>query len=295
LVEAEEHNSSAATWAAFLVASALMLIIANLLLNYDSANQGGTPIDVIGAILPYALVVSLVAYYLMKSNIRAYRLSRSPLRGFRASFPRILKLIVFILGSVILLSTVILAVFQVLFNGYSPIGLTFEVPSTPNSGTLPFGNPAEAAKPLLDLWPYLIMLTVIVTTATLFSAIVLGKRHEEIHESTDQEDLEGPRSATSSLNTFVDDSDRAAILAYYAQGRDHMVSTGVPLTEATTPREFEKNVLDLKSAAGKDFTSLTRLFEEARFSVHDMGKPQKKKAKRHYERVRRTTSITGRR
>jgi hypothetical protein len=289
-VEAEERNRIPVAWIVFLVASVMMLITANLLLNYGNSNLGGTIIDVVGEVLPYGLIAAIFVYYLLKSNIKAYKLSKPTLHGIHAPLARIFRLVFFILGSIFLSSVVIYIIFQ----GYLLLGANAGItsPSNPTSST--GANPAEVGPPLLDLWSSLSILTVIITAATLSSAIILGRRNERIQETIDEGDLESTKHITSSFNTFVDNDDRTAILSYYAKGREHMVEHGVPLTEATTPREFEKDVLNSISAAGKDFTSLTCLFEEARFSTHNVGGSEKEKAKRHYERVKRTTSVTRR-
>jgi hypothetical protein len=289
-VEAEEHNWSPTAWIWLLVASVMMLITTNLLLNYGITNSGGTLIDAVGQVLPYGLIAAIFLFYILRSNIRAYRLPRPALHGIHESPLRIVRNLFIIFGSIFL--TVIF--FYFLLQGFQVLGGKITTTAPPTLPSTSGSNPPEGATPVLDLWSSLSMLTVIITAATLIGAFLLGRRKEKIQETIDEGDLEDNKPFTPSFNSFVDDDDRSAILAYYAKGREHMADSGVPLTEATTPREFEKGVVNSVSAAAKDFSSLTRLFEEARFSVHNLGGSEREKARIHYEKVKRTTSVVRR-
>jgi hypothetical protein len=285
-VEAEEHNRNPVAWISLLIASVMMLITANLLINYGSTGSGGSLIDSVGEVLPYGLIAAVFVFYLLRLNIRAYRPSRPTLRRVQAPSSRVLRNLFIFLSSLLLAMTF----FYFLFQGFKVLGGSLGTISTSNPSSPSGPNPPGITNPLLDLWSSLSILTLIITTATLLSAILLGSRKKRIQETIDEGDLESTGHIASSSNSFVDDDDRKAILAYYAQGRENMVERGVPLTEATTPREFEKGVLNTVSAASKDFSSLTRLFEEARFSIHNVGGSEREKAKVHYEKVKRTSS-----
>jgi hypothetical protein len=52
-----------------------------------------------------------------------------------------------------------------------------------------------------------------------------------------------------------------------------------------TPREFEGGVLQSLKAVGGDFVPLSRLFEEARFSIHLMGERERNESERHRKRL----------
>jgi hypothetical protein len=265
----------------------MMLITANLLLNYEPSNTGGPMIDSVGQVLPYVLIAAIFVFYLLRANMRAYKVSRPSLRGIHVSPRRTLRNAFIIFGSIFLA----VMFFYILLRGWQLVGLN--IGTTPPSGSTPPTGPLspETATSLVNLWSSLGILTVIITAATLFSAILLGRGKERVQGTIDEGDLQETKHITSSFNAFVDDDDRTAILTYYAKGREHMVERGVPLTEATTPREFEKGVLNSICVAGKDFSSLTRLFEEARFSVHNLGESEKEKARQHYEKVKRTTPV----
>jgi hypothetical protein len=286
-VEAEERRHSLVAWIAFLVASVMMLITANLLLHYSIGSVGGTLFDLVGEVLPYGLIATIFVYYLSKSNVKAYRLSKPSFHGIRSSFALFLKLLFFSLGSVFLS----LIVLSILFQGYQLFGGSIGITNPPSPPAPNPAIPAGAAQPLFELWSLLSVLTLIFAAAVLFSAGLLGRRREVIQETIDDAEMEGTKRTEASLNRFVDDDDRIAVLAYYADGREQMVMQGVALTDATTPREFEKNVLNSSSVASRDFTPLTRLFEEARFSIHQVGGSEREKAKKHRERLRKTSSV----
>jgi hypothetical protein len=286
-VEAEKRKHGLEAWIAFLVASVMILITANLLLHYSIGSVGGTLFDLVGEVLPYGLIAAIFVYYLLKSNIRVYKLSKPSLHGIRSSFARFLKLLFFSLGSVFLS----LIVFSILFQGYQLFGGNIGITSPPSPTTPNLAIPAGAAQPLFDLWSLLSISTLVFVTVVLFSAVLLGRRREVTQETIDDREMEGTKRTETSLNRFLDDDDRIAVLAYYADGREQMVMQGVMLTDATTPREFEKNVLNSSRVAGRDFTPLTRLFEEARFSIHQVGGSEREKAKKHCEKLKKTSSV----
>jgi hypothetical protein len=282
-MENEGRKRRLAAGIVFLAASIMMLVIANSMLHYAPTASGGTLLDAFGAVLPYGLFLAMLIFSFLRSGFRSMKLPVRPLyhRYFRIDRKLTAAMILAFLAPFLLL--VVLPIVRSLLALPS-------IPSPPVPTTT--SGSIEVSPPVFDLWLFLSIISVVWALLALFAAVYLGKRHPSIEKKESVEETEA-ETTWSTKNRFVDDDYRRAILSYYAQGREHMANQGIPLTEATTPREFEKNVLDSARMAGKDFIPLTYLFEEARFSVHPMGQPEKDRAEKHYERVKRVTR-TGR-
>jgi hypothetical protein len=63
---------------------------------------------------------------------------------------------------------------------------------------------------------------------------------------------------------------RSAIIAAYAAMERAFAAAGVPRSDPEAPREYLRRVLAAASATRREATTLTGLFEEARFSTHPM-------------------------
>jgi hypothetical protein len=83
------------------------------------------------------------------------------------------------------------------------------------------------------------------------------------------------------------DEPRAAVIACYAAMEDALSRSGATLRDADTPAE----VLDRAASAGlvrsAAATTLTRLFREARYSLHPMGEEHRHSARSALQRLRR--------
>jgi hypothetical protein len=282
-MENEERKRRLAAGIVFLAASIMMLIIVNSMLHYAPTASGGTLLDAFGAVLPYGLFAAMLIFSLLRSGFRSMKL---PVRPYYHRYFRIDRKLT---AAMILAFFAPFLVFVVLPIINSLLALP-SIPSPPVPTTT--SGSIEVSSPPFDLWLFLGIISVVSALVVLFAAAFHGKRRPNIEKKESVEELED-ESIWSTKNRFVDDDYRRAILSYYAEGREHMANQGIPLMKATTPREFERNVLDSARMAGKDFTPLTYLFEEARFSVHPMGQPEKDRAEKHYERLKRVTR-TGR-
>jgi len=266
-------------WIIFLVASITMLIIASSILHYEPSASGGTFFDAIGAFLPYGLIIAIAVYYFLKSDIMP---SRPALSATGVSILRLVRYLLLMMGGMLLS----MAPFILAFLALAQFGLKIDQTGT-TSQQFPIvpNKPIEVGPPAFDLWSFLAISSVIFVFATLLLATFVKVKGDHMEETIDEE-LGRTISASYATNRFADDRYRRAILSYYARGREHMTSQGVPLTEAMTPREFEKNVINSINKARESFTPLTHLFEEARFSIHSMGASEKLEAKRNYENLK---------
>ncbi len=79
---------------------------------------------------------------------------------------------------------------------------------------------------------------------------------------------------------------RAAILACYARFCRFLGARGFAAQDALTPRELEDLAVRRLSVSPDSAEALTALFEEARYSVHPLGDPDRERAVQSLERIR---------
>jgi hypothetical protein len=155
-------------------------------------------------------------------------------------------------------------------------------------------NPLLGSSGSLSLSPifFLGVVIAVVSIGILLSVRFAGGGVGAKEELVDLADLDTDGlSAEIPLDKYEVDDFRRAILLRYLRGRALLVRRGAPLDDAMTAREFEKRVvLSFKEASG-DFVPLTRLFEEARFSIHPMGDAEMNRADAHYLRLTKISRL----
>jgi phosphatidylglycerophosphate synthase len=82
------------------------------------------------------------------------------------------------------------------------------------------------------------------------------------------------------------DDVRAAILGCFARFCELLGARGVSDQGPLTPRELEDLAIGRLRVGRRDAEDLTGLFEEARYSVHPLGQPDRDRALRSLERIR---------
>jgi hypothetical protein len=89
------------------------------------------------------------------------------------------------------------------------------------------------------------------------------------------------------LDDIRDERDpRRAVVAAYARMERALAAHGVPRARSEAPAEYLERALEELSASASSASRLTRLFEWARFSDHDVGPEMKEEANRALEAVR---------
>jgi hypothetical protein len=275
--KSQKRNPRVAFWIVCIVASIMILLVANSILHYTPGASGGTLLDAIGTFLPYGLIVAIAVYYFLISGVRP---SRPTLTAGRMSAMHIIRYIVLMIGGMVMS----MAPFLLLFWAIQLSGINLGQYGA--GGTIvPYvqSNPIQVGSPSFDIWSSLAIFSVAFVFVTLLLATIVRGKEDHIEETT--EELGPTVTPYYGKSGVSDDLHRRAILSYYARGREHMVNQGIPLSEAMTPREFERNVITSHGKAGEDFTPLTHLFEEARYSIHNMGASEKDEAKKHYENL----------
>jgi hypothetical protein len=230
-------------------------------------------LDQIGGVLPYALIVGVVTYYLLDSRLK------------RAFSDRIKMPLWFFGVQCLIVAAVMIAVVLLLPFWPSIPGLGLGPP--PLSYTVINAGERALNLPVFGLLSLLTIFMIAFPIVALLLATRLRRRSEVIEEPREEEIGSKERWKGVPENTY--DEYRRMIIGNYVEGRELMTHLGVPSSDVTTSREFESNVVRSVNEAGRDFVPLTRLFEEARFSVHSMGEPEKLKSEKHRKKLENLT------
>jgi hypothetical protein len=91
-------------------------------------------------------------------------------------------------------------------------------------------------------------------------------------------------AAVKDLDTIEDP--RAAILACYAHLQQMVVTSGVATRRSDTPLQLLERVLDSRNVNPESITTLTQLFERARFSSHEVDESMRDRARTALDDVR---------
>ncbi len=277
LGEESKRRTGVISWIAFIAATIMILIMASSAIRYSPDNYAVSSINEIGAVMPYALFAATISYYILRYVRSKGTLSRQ-LMGHTLRVYAVAFLIIggWLLG---------LALFILLFVPF-PLGTIIPPPTT----IVVTGSQQNAFNlPTFDLLSLLAISLIVFPILVIILATYVRKKAEVFEESL-QEAATYQETWTEGEEAVYDEY-RRAIIANYVHGRELMVKQGVPSTQVTTSREFEAGVLESVDEAGKDFVPLTRLFEEARFSVHQMGEPEKKKAERHHKKLEEVSEV----
>jgi hypothetical protein len=255
----------------------MIVLLASSTINYSPKNAPVTSFDEIGGFLPYTLFAGVVLYSLLKSKLKGALSGR-----VRSSF-RLVGM-----GLLIGAGTVLVTVLAILFMipATAPT-----VPSQPLAENATSGGMRLLNYPVFDFYSLLPLFMIVFPIILLLIATYLRKKTEIIEEPAEEEIV--PEEARISTSENAYDEHRRAIIANYVEGKELMIHRGVPSSDITTPREFESSVIESVNEAKKDFVPLTRLFEEARFSVHPMDEPEKTRAEKHRKRLEDLSSGQG--
>jgi hypothetical protein len=91
-------------------------------------------------------------------------------------------------------------------------------------------------------------------------------------------------AAVKDLDTIADP--RTAILACYAHLQQMVVASGVETRRSDTPLQLLERVLDARNVDPGSITTLTQLFERARFSPHEVDESMRDRARTALDDVR---------
>ncbi|MGH2808666.1 MAG: DUF4129 domain-containing protein [Actinomycetota bacterium] len=105
------------------------------------------------------------------------------------------------------------------------------------------------------------------------------------------ETAEGPATSETFVAAAARDLDtiddpRAAILACYAHLQQMVTTSGVATRRSDTPLQLLERVLEARNVDPDSITTLTQLFERARFSPHEIDESMRDRARAALEDVR---------
>jgi len=108
------------------------------------------------------------------------------------------------------------------------------------------------------------------------------KRGDEFHERILDKDRRWLPSASTT------DHRKRVIRAYHKTSYD-LIDRGAKSERSMTPGEFEESVEERFELPGDSMEKLTDLYEEARFSEHEMNEKESKKAEKYYDKITKKT------
>jgi hypothetical protein len=145
------------------------------------------------------------------------------------------------------------------------------------------GGSATAVFPIAAGWPIDLALVGLLLAAIL-AIVLLLRRGRPVEWATEDDPSGGPRaSAAVAVNKTIQDLEagrdvRSAILACFQRFCELLGSRGITEQGALTPRELESLAVHRLRVSSKDSQILTGVFEEARYSTHPLGEPDRQRA-----------------
>jgi Domain of unknown function (DUF4129) len=143
-----------------------------------------------------------------------------------------------------------------------------------NSGTDKSRSAHKQYNPQFQWLPVFMIGTVVVGLAGAMAAMALRRRRQVIEETPARETLAEVLGET--LDDLRDEQDpRKAVIGAYANMERTLAARGFPRDESEAPHEYLGRILGIVEGSGHSVRRLTRLFERARFSPHDVDQKMK--------------------
>jgi hypothetical protein len=150
--------------------------------------------------------------------------------------------------------------------GLSPAGLTRSSQVAPS--TIPPRPRATGNGFAVPLWlPWTVLGIVVLAMAVAAWLLFRWWREPIATAASERTAMSAAVQAAMAAMDTVDDPRRAVIAAYVAM-QQALADRGVARSPTETPREYLRRVLVASTATEHEARTLTRLFEEARFSTH---------------------------
>jgi hypothetical protein len=124
-------------------------------------------------------------------------------------------------------------------------------------------------------WPAVFVIgSLVVGLGGAMAFLALRRRREELQETVVRETLAEVLGET--LDDLLNEPDpRKAVIAAYAKMERTLAARGFPRHESEAPLEYLDRILGIVEGSGHSARRLTRLFERARFSPHDVDQKMK--------------------
>lgn len=125
--------------------------------------------------------------------------------------------------------------------------------------------------------PVFVIGTLVVGLAAAMAIMALRRRREELEQLPIRETLAAVLAET--LDDLRNEPDpRKAVIGAYANMERTLAARGFPRQESEAPVEYLERILGVIEGSGHSARRLTRLFERARFSPHDVNQKMKSDA-----------------
>jgi len=162
-------------------------------------------------------------------------------------------------------------------SGTAPTNQTFSFP-TPSNGTTGGGiftglPPKVISNILLGVSGVFIIIAVVFIGIDFFR-----KRDDEFHEQILDKERRWIPSATSTDH-------RKRVIRAYHKASYKLIDHGAKSERSMTPGEFEEKTTERFELKDKSLEDLTDLYEEARFSEHELGEKESTKAEKSFEKI----------
>jgi hypothetical protein len=156
--------------------------------------------------------------------------------------------------------------------------ITYTQPS-PSNGTDGNGGIFTGVEPRVISNILLGVSGVFIVIAVVFIGIdFFRKRDDEFHEQILDKERRWMPTATSTDH-------RKRVIRAYHKASYKLIDHGAKSDRSMTPGEFEEKTTDRFELQDKSLVDLTDLYEEARFSEHELGEKQSTKAEKSFEKI----------
>jgi hypothetical protein len=143
---------------------------------------------------------------------------------------------------------------------------------TSKTGKTSPGN--KQYEPHFQWLPVFVIGSVVVGLGAAMAFLALRRRREEIEQAPVRETLAEVLKET--LDDLRNEPDpRKAVIGAYANMERTLAARGFPREESEAPVEYLERILGIVEGSGHSARRLTRLFERARFSPHDVDQKMK--------------------
>ena len=135
-------------------------------------------------------------------------------------------------------------------------------------------QPGQQYEPHFQWFPVFIIGSLVVGIGGAMAFLALRRRHEELERAPVREALAEVLSET--LDDLRREPDpRKAVIGAYAKMERTLAARGFPRRESEAPLEYLGRILGAIEGSGHSARRLTRLFERARFSPHEIDQKMK--------------------